>query len=143
MIPGLVVQGSKCRVGGSLGGRDTVPLAQATVWVPASTVRALQRLQGPVGSSVVPPGSAAWAQGRSSDGQSWRRAHTWLWRPAAGACVVAGAGHRLTRSGGEQGQSRGLGPSVGPRQLRGPWQVVYSPRAAESPHRCVHNSGGW
>ena len=30
MIPGLVVQGAKCRVGGSLGGRDIVPLAQVT-----------------------------------------------------------------------------------------------------------------
>ena len=45
---------------------------------------------------------------------SLRHAHIWLGRPAAGACVMAGAGCRHTHSGGEQSRYQGSGPGVGP-----------------------------
>lgn len=49
------------------------------------------------------------------DGQSWWCAHTCLWGPGAGACVVC----RHTHSGGDQNVQQELGPPVGSLAVAG------------------------
>ena len=82
-------------------------------------------------------GEAHWSSQEVVMTGSLRHAHIWLGRPAAGACVVAGAGCKHTQWWGTEPVAR-VRAKCGPIR-----QVVCSPRAAASSHRHVHSSGSW
>lgn len=95
-------------------------------------------------SSAAPLCPVAGNQGRKRWVAGWSqwRACAWLRGPAAGVCVVSGAGCRHTRCGGSQSRQQGPGPMTGSLQLRDPGCPCVSPLAAQqwSP-AMVHQAG--
>lgn len=86
-------------------------------------------LQGLLVSSAVPVCPVCWELGQEVVVAGWSQWHAcaWLWSPAAGVCVVSGAGCRHTRCGGSQSRQQGPGPMTGSLQLCDPGCPCVSP----------------